>query len=200
MSNERVVPTSTEDLRAVAHDVANALCVSDIGGECYHGSQHACFARQGRKPLQLYKVEEMCERCAASWHAVMAASLLDSVVISQQFLGEAPRSALEQQFLHAERASNGASVQGKAIPARKRQPSAAPKASGAKKRAAKTKDASQPKAEDLDAGITPSSGGKYSVEDRARLVSHYQSLSRDAKTAFNRRYKVKAWQMRDWAK
>lgn len=81
------VLNTAEALRFAAHDVANVLCTSDVAGECYHGGRHTCFVRQGRKPLPLYKVEELCERCAASWHAVMAASLLDSVIISQQFLG-----------------------------------------------------------------------------------------------------------------
>ena len=122
----RAVPVSTEDLRQAAQDVAKTLCVSDVGGACYHGGQHTCFTRQGRRPLPLYKVEEMCERCAASWHAVMAASLLDSVIIGQQFMGTMP-NAISQEFLHEP--DNGASVRGKAVRAHTgRRPSAAPKA------------------------------------------------------------------------
>ena len=143
--------------------------------------------------MPLYKVEEMCERCAASWHAVMAASLLDSVIIGQQFMGGASQNRLEAHYLHVEHSSNGASVHGKKVRARagtsaKRKPSrAAPKA-----------------ADDADKfggiGIVPHASGKYSAEERTRLVARYQSLTRSEKSAFNQHYKIKAWQMRDWAK
>jgi hypothetical protein len=197
MSNVRAVPTSTEGLRTAAHDIANALCATDVGGECYHGGQHQCFTLQGRKPLPLYKVEEMCERCAAAWHAVMAASLLDSVIISQQFLGEAPKNALEQQFLRVEHGSNGAAVHGKTVRARggrvgrRRKPAAAPKASRVKV---------EGEGSNGKLAIEPSATGKYSPEERKQMVAFYQTLPRSAKAPFNLRYKVKAWQMRDWAK
>lgn len=82
------VPNSVDGLRASAHDLAQVLSSSDIGGQCYHGGRHTCIARQGRKPLALYKIEELCERCALAWHATMAASLLDQLVIGQRFLGQ----------------------------------------------------------------------------------------------------------------
>jgi hypothetical protein len=155
--------------------------------------------------VPLYKVEEMCERCAAAWHAVMAASLLDSVVISQQFLGQAPMNKLEAQFLHVENGSNGASVHGRKVRAHagtKRGPRAAPKAHKAKPpklpKAAKATKAIG--GGSLDAGVEPTANGKYSTEDRGRLIARYQTLPRSAKAAFNLRYKIKAWQMRDWAK
>ena len=78
-----------EELRQHAYAVAEALRDSDVGGQCRHGGRHTCVTRQGRKPLPLYKVEEMCERCAAAWHAAMAATLLDSLVIVDSFI-EAP--------------------------------------------------------------------------------------------------------------
>lgn len=86
MSSVRVIP-NVDSLRASAHDLAQVLSVSSIGGECYHGGRHTCFTRQGRKPIGLYKHEELCERCALAWHATMAASLLDQLVIGQRFLG-----------------------------------------------------------------------------------------------------------------
>lgn len=203
MNNVRAVPNSTEGLRTAAHDIANTLCGTDVGGECYHGGKHTCFTLQGRKPLPLYKVEEMCERCAAAWHAVMAASLLDSVVISQQFLGQAPTNALEAQFLHAERGSNGATVHGTKVRARtaRRALAAPPKAAkrGRKVKVPRGATKTDVESQDFDdLGVAP--GGTYSDDDRAKLVKYYQTLPRAQKAAFNLHYKVKAWQMRDWAK
>lgn len=99
MSNNQTIPFSTEGLRTAAHSLATVLYSSTIGGECYHGGKHTCFVRQGRKPLSTYKVEDMCERCATAWHAVMAATLLDSIVIGQQFLNkEAPGQHVLRPF------------------------------------------------------------------------------------------------------
>jgi hypothetical protein len=179
------------------------LATSDVGGECYHGGQHACFSRQGRKPLPLYKVEEMCERCAASWHAVMAATLLDSVVISQQFLGLEPTTKLEQHFLHS---SNGAAVVGATVAAKaRRQPAVPPKA---RKRKVKVKESTRfsrepPEAVDdaFSLSVEPQKQSKqYSVEERKQIAEYYKTLPRSQKAPFNRRYNVKVWQMRDWAK
>lgn len=78
---------TVDSLRTSAHDLAQVLSASDVGGQCYHGGRHTCFSRQGRKPIALYKIEELCERCALAWHATMAASLLDQLVIGQRFLG-----------------------------------------------------------------------------------------------------------------
>jgi hypothetical protein len=172
MNTVRAVPNSAEDLRAAAHNIAKALCASDVGGGCYHGGQHTCFTRQGRRPLPLYKVEELCERCAASWHAVMTASLLDSVVIGQQFLGVVP-NVIEQQLPHDTQNSNGA---------------------------ARFADVRAERALLDAAGVKPNLSGKYSADERTRLATHYQSLTREMKAAFNLHYKTKAWQLRDWAK
>jgi hypothetical protein len=99
MNNNQTIPFSTEGLRTAAHSLATVLYSSAIGGECYHGGKHTCFVRQGRKPLSTYKVEDMCERCATAWHAVMAATLLDSIVIGQQFLNkEAPGQHVLRPF------------------------------------------------------------------------------------------------------
>ncbi len=68
--------------------VAQRLFEGTVGGGCYHGPKHGCFVRQGRRPLALYKAEEMCERCQATWHALMTTQLLDSLMISQGFLGQ----------------------------------------------------------------------------------------------------------------
>jgi len=166
---------SVETLRTTAHDVANVLCTSDIVGECYLGGKHTCFARQGRKPLPLYKVAELCERCAATWHAVMAASLLDSVVIGQQFLVGDSVTVM---------ASTGVAVHGKSVPGRHK-----------------------PGSENSDLvlpveirAIAPNPAGAYTSEERRLLAKFYQSAPRAAKSAFNARFHVKAWQMRDWAK
>ena len=205
MNYVRAVPTSIEGLRTAAHDVANALAVSDIGGECYHGGLHTCFSRQGRKPLPLYKVEELCERCAASWHAVMTAALIDSVVVGQQFLGIEPTTKLEQHFLHS---GNGATVVGATVSA-KRRPSP-PKASSKPRMPRKSRSA--PKklsavAPDQDAdtaafdiAIKPKPNGKYTPEEREQIVAFYKPLPRGRKSSFNQRYSVHAWQMRDWSK
>lgn len=175
MSSSVRAPDSAEALRSAAHDVANVLCSSDIGGECYLGGKHTCFIRQGRKPLSLYKVVELCERCAATWHAVMAAALLDSVVIGQQFLGGDSVSVT---------ASVGVVVHGKAVP-------------GRHKLGAENSDLSFP-VEIL--AIVPNPAGRYTSEERRLLAKFYQSAPRAARSAFNARFHVKAWQMRDWAK
>ena len=187
-SNVRAVQNSTEGLRSAAHDIANILCTSDVGGECYHGGRHTCFTRQGRKPLPLYKVEEMCERCAASWHAVMAAALLDSVVIGQQFLGASDKDyALHIETNGESNGANGVAVHGKKLRATGR-----PKAGKKPKVTAATVPGVN--------SVSPHPTGKYSAEDREELVKFYQTLPRSQKAAFNERYNVKAWQMRDWAK
>lgn len=173
------------------------LATSDVGGECYHGGQHACFARQGRKPLPLYKVEEMCERCAASWHAVMAATLLDSVVISQQFLGLEPTTKLEQHFLHG---GNGVAVVGSTTPAKSRR---RPAARSPKARSRKVKPSEDGNAPDETFGLAvePQKQSKqYSADERKQIAEYYKTLPRSQKAPFNRRYNVKVWQMRDWAK
>lgn len=183
----------TEDLRAAAHDIANALVETVVGGECYHGGKHTCFTRQGRKPLPLYKVEEMCERCAASWHAVMTATLLDSVVIGQQFLG----SGSEQFVLHTQVDGDhaiGATVRGKVVRGKRTVTSLK------KPKKPKDNDSGEGDIPTNVNGVAPKPSGNYTPEEREELVKFYQTLPRGEKPAFNIRFHVKAWQMRDWAK
>lgn len=175
-SSVRAAPDSAETLRSAAHDVANVLCTGDVGGECYLGGKHTCFVRQGRKPLTLYKVAELCERCAATWHAVMAAALLDSVVIGQQFLGGG-----DSVFVTA---PVGVAVHGKSVP-------------GRHKPGTENSDLSFPV--EIRA-IVPNPAGQYTSEERRLLAKFYQAAPRAAKSSFNARFHVKAWQMRDWAK
>lgn len=80
---------STTDALEGARAVARLLHQDRIGGPCYLGGHHTCFARQGRKPLPLYHAEQMCECCQATWHALMAAYLLESLLIGQRFAASA---------------------------------------------------------------------------------------------------------------
>lgn len=82
-----------EELRRSAHSIVEILHKGDVGGACYQGKQHGCFAKQGRRPLRLYNVENMCERCAAAWHAAMTATLLDSLMVGQRFTNGATAAA-----------------------------------------------------------------------------------------------------------
>jgi len=86
-------PQTPDALQAAAHALARQLYAGDVGGSCYHGEQHTCFMRQGRKPIALYKAEEMCERCQATWHALMTATLLDSLVVGQRFMAQTAAAA-----------------------------------------------------------------------------------------------------------
>jgi hypothetical protein len=171
----------TEELRRSAHTVAGTLYGGGIGGECRHGGYNTCFLRQGRKPLPLYKVGEMCERCAATWHAAMAATLLDSLLIVDRLV--------EPPAAPAPTPGNSAGLSTCPTPTPTTWPSG-------RWLSNKTLSDRQFVKTKLDKPRPPK---PFSTARKLHILDAYAALKdKAAKTAFLQSYGLKAWQMSDW--
>lgn len=72
---------NTETLRETLHGVARTLYHE--GGKC--ARTPTCIQRHANVPISNWDVADLCERCAVAWHALMAAMLIDSVIVTERF-------------------------------------------------------------------------------------------------------------------
>lgn len=72
---------STETLRETLHGAARMLYQER--GKCVNTL--ACTKRFADTPLADWAADKLCERCAAAWHTLMAAMLIDSVIVAERF-------------------------------------------------------------------------------------------------------------------
>lgn len=77
--------TTIETVRETLHTAARSLY--DDRGKCANATSSGwtCIQRQTNQPLAQWDNASLCERCAAAWHTLMAATLIDVVLVNERF-------------------------------------------------------------------------------------------------------------------